>query len=657
MHLDCAKFDLGLPLGMKYTAKRNAALKHLKTCYGKRMTMRDNLKQCSVKRITRQALGTIVTPKDVARTAKIHVWNHASPFSHQWAEVRTPRSYGHNIIITCKKCARLANGKRIHKSCEGMQRRHSRLMAKNSMWKKLRCEFSQWVPSLCDAWNLTQHEAIALEQTARKKHKKGWSKVTPIQQTAWCRNLCQDGDVEPNPGPSLQAAFLNTNGVSNLWSAMPTLVDNDIFAICETKCDAWNHKSVISHVQKSGFRTWGFPGICRYDANGRKHVAGGMVVAVRSSIHAYSIFQHQDCEGDLITLDMHDFCITFLWQRGALDNEGGLSELLAEQVQQASAEYKSCYLCRDWNMTPEENPLAQLGLHTHAVCDSEGSFVPSRWPSQNMSRANRCIDYIVSDSYSDMQVQYMQQVCSDHKIITFYIQASKPPEFITYMRLTASYAKPSSVSTKMWRKALEQVWNQMAPMHIVNDPNEDWATFCSTAELAHQLVCDEFSVPYKQQFVRPKGTLPAFEQNCSRKHSGRVNFKIKSIQKAMARCISCQQLEACGKDFSRPATKLRTNRPLQQPMPESFAEMREALHRSLEEFKKQSRAQGLQKWKQTMEACGKAASACLKCDTLTRPSSVLVPDEQGNTHATATAKATLEAIGDFWQKVWQRDAM
>lgn len=193
------------------------------------------------------------------------------------------------------------------------------------------------------------------------------------------------------------------------------------------------------------------------------------------------------------------------------------------------------------------------------------------------------------------------------------------------------------------RKALEQVWDQMAPMHIVNDPNEDWATFCSAAELAHQLVCDEFSVPYKQQFVRPKGTLPAFEQNCSRKHSGRVNFKIKSIQKAMARCISCQQLEACGKDFSRPATKLRTNWPLQQPMPESFAEMREALHRSLEEFKKQSRAQGLQKWKQKMEACGKAASAWLKCDTLTRPSSVLVPDEQGNTHATTTAKATLEA--------------
>lgn len=211
--------------------------------------------------------------------------------------------------------------------------------------------------------------------------------------------------------------------------------------------------------------------------------------------------------------------------------KGGLSELSAEPVQQASAEHKSCYLCGDWNMTPDENPLAQLGLHTHAVCDLDGSFVPSRWPSQNMSRASRCIDYIVSGSPSDMQVQYMQEVCSDRKMITFDIQAFKPPEFTTYMRPTASYAKPSSVSTKMWRKALEQVWNQMAPMHIVNDPNEDWATFCSAAELAHQLVCDEFSVPYKQHFVRPKGTLPAFEQNCSRKHSGRVNFKIKSIQK------------------------------------------------------------------------------------------------------------------------------
>ncbi len=315
-------------------------------CHGKNVTTRANLKQCSLQRITRQALGTIVTPKDVARTAKIHVWNHASAFSHQWVEVRTPRSYGHNIVVTCKKCTRLANGKHIHKPCEGEQRRNSRLMAKHGMWKKLRCEFPKWVPSLCDAWNLTQTEAISLEQHARKKHTKGWSKVTPIQHTAWIRNLCQDGDVEPNPGPLLRGAFLNTNGVSNLWSAMPTLVlDKDVFAVCETKCDAWNHKCVMNHVQKSGFRTWGFPGICRTNVNGRKYVAGGMVVAVRSNIQAHSIFQRQDCKGDLITLDMHDLCITFLWQRGAADIDGGLSEFLAEQVQQANTVRKSCYLC------------------------------------------------------------------------------------------------------------------------------------------------------------------------------------------------------------------------------------------------------------------------------------------------------------------------
>ncbi len=270
-------------------------------------------------------------------------------------------------------------------------------------------------------------------------------------------------------------------------------------------------------------------------------------------------------------------------------------------------------------MTPEENPLVQLGLHTHAVRDTEGSYVPSRWPSQNLDRAHRCIDYIVSDSLSDMQVRYMQEVSSDHKMIVFDIEAPKPSEFTTYMMPTASYAKPPSVSTKRWREALEKVWNQMAPMHTVNDPNEDWATFCSTAELAHQVVCDEFGVSYKQQFVRSKGTSPTFVRNCACKPSRRTNFKTKHIQRAMAQCISCQQLEARGKDFSRPATKLRTNWPLQQPMPESFAEMREALHRSLEEVKKQSRAQGIQKWRQKMEACGKAASAWLKCGTLLRP--------------------------------------
>lgn len=74
-------------------------------------------------------------------------------------------------------------------------------------------------------------------ERARLNRKKGWSKVIPLQETAWFRDLCADGDIEPNPGPSssISCAFLNCNGLSRAWEALDEMCSFDTFCLAETQ--------------------------------------------------------------------------------------------------------------------------------------------------------------------------------------------------------------------------------------------------------------------------------------------------------------------------------------------------------------------------------------------------------------------------------------
>lgn len=124
-------------------------------------------------------------------------------------------------------------------------------------------------------------------ERARLNRKKGWSKVTPLQETAWFRDLCADGDIEPNPGPSssISCAFLNCNGLSRAWEALDEMCSFDRFCLAETQADQWHHQQLVSHLQSKGYRVAGVPG--KHLSNRAKNtVHGGLLVASKAHIPA-----------------------------------------------------------------------------------------------------------------------------------------------------------------------------------------------------------------------------------------------------------------------------------------------------------------------------------------------------------------------------------
>ena len=80
-----SKCKLGLPLGLKYTARRNTAIKHLQKCIRKkRNSFGENASRCAKRDLSRPGAGK--APLPLTEYGKEHVWvelHHNKRFRNQ----------------------------------------------------------------------------------------------------------------------------------------------------------------------------------------------------------------------------------------------------------------------------------------------------------------------------------------------------------------------------------------------------------------------------------------------------------------------------------------------------------------------------------------------------------------------------------------------
>lgn len=157
--------------------------------------------------------------------------------------------------------------------------------------------------------------------------------------------------------------------------------------------------------------------------------------------------------------------VVFLWRRGAEENEGGLIEEVAILAEQAAQSRRNFFAIGDWNMTPEENPFAQLGLSVQAVQNAQGEYVPSRWSSRGDQPATRCIDCVITDSQKHLQPENLERHMSDHKLFHVKLACVASWQSTAYMKPTAKYFKPPHVTRVQWRQELETAWLNTDQIH------------------------------------------------------------------------------------------------------------------------------------------------------------------------------------------------
>ena len=126
------------------------------------------------------------------------------------------------------KRAALLRGK-----CKPEQRK-TQWKRKAWLWQKLRrAKADETISMLARAMKLSKDDVDQLEKAARRRFSTQMCRVAPLQSCSWLRDLTQEG-IEPNPGPSCSALFLNSNGTAGAHRAVQWLQSRklDVIAFC-----------------------------------------------------------------------------------------------------------------------------------------------------------------------------------------------------------------------------------------------------------------------------------------------------------------------------------------------------------------------------------------------------------------------------------------
>ena len=76
------------------------------------------------------------------------------------------------------------------------------------------------------------------------------------QLSQWVRDLLQDGDVEPNPGPTIKMATINLQTAGNTWTLLLNLAGKnlDVVLLQETHFSPKEQEAFGRYAVKKGYR-------------------------------------------------------------------------------------------------------------------------------------------------------------------------------------------------------------------------------------------------------------------------------------------------------------------------------------------------------------------------------------------------------------------
>ena len=527
----CSYCGKGIANHVKRETAWNAARKHVKLCGGKRANMKQNRKRILQSGQSLNQLGFALVKYSAQRRLLIDSYTRNNPQGHDLVELRCPtigqiRAKSRRFSrLTCRLCTSLfhipsAIGKQpcpvkvSPKRHPELSSRRTKILRKARWWAQLRQKWPTAVTACIDAWRLNRVEVQALEKQAREKHTKGWQAVTPLTKCRWYRSLVEDGDVEPNPGPNghllqkLLIGFCNCGGHDAAYQALAAMIPSKphVIGLAEICASPWQGKKLRERLEADGYRTWLACTPPKISARGHSYCVGGILVAIRQDVkgHAVEQFLHED--GESIHVDLESFVVSIGWRRPSTDNAGNWMEDIAQSCLHATAREVPWLGIADWNLTPDQNPLAAGGAGLCAVRDHRSELIPSRWNS------TRCIDYAVSNlsNINDLQASFAPDRVSDHKILYFRGKLKVSTEVGRLLQPTQDCSKPPGVSQAEWRKALEEEWEAVIPpLALAGGADEEWQSFNRAAERCALRARARFQHPLNRGTIyRPKGSQP-----------------------------------------------------------------------------------------------------------------------------------------------------
>ena len=317
--------------------------------------------------------------------------------------------------------------------------------SRQNLW--LRCrqkEDQKAVKLLARHWKLSHQEINVLEKAGTDK------KLPPLPAQVWQRDHTEDGDVEPNPGPSscrhMHGITINVNGPENSWACARWICkEKPAIAILQEHCMLPDKQADLSRfMQAKGYRSWFVAPPASHSVLGHAYTSGGVAIFVRKDKGAREVNRHVAYDGQAIMLQLdHMFIIgAYLPPRNSQATQ--TLTVLDEWIASAGA-LEPVVILGDFNQEPELadrwTALADGGA-AKVVSLPDGTRASTRW------EGNRCIDWIWSSHpFMVDELAFSEAVFSDHKALTFNLQYRQDLRISNLLKLFRSFGRLSGKET------------------------------------------------------------------------------------------------------------------------------------------------------------------------------------------------------------------
>eukprot|EP00434_Breviolum_minutum_P040197 symbB.v1.2.035714.t1/scaffold4845.1/size35134/2 len=488
---------------------------------------------------------------------------------------------------------------------------------------------------LANAWNMSGSERKAIQSPA-------------LQSKRWRRNLVEDGDIEPNPGPCCCRFWnINTRGRDGAYKVLDLLRETKqhIVALQETNFDEVESEQFTRTASGCGYRAWHSTRPARLDALGKPLQRGGVSLLVRTdvqAVHHQAVFTDN---GEILALDLCTFCMINVYQRPHSVSLGGMQQEIDELVNSLRP-HTPLVLMGDWNQPPDaENDDFHVGF-----VETEGSPAPSRWDGP------RCVDYVKTLHDVDCaNLTYHEAHISDHKILTGNLGVKYSLSPTTYM-VGTQQLRPADIDLETWTNALEREWKDLQEP-LLGTTEQEWHAFNSMAEQACLRAMQKMSLPSSRPPVcRSKGTLPRFatpNMDIALAHTSQ-SFQWRKLVKLLGRVKEFRRQLRQGRRPSMLLSNIRRTWPKGTAMSFDWNTNEETIRAVLQNEVDRLRDRRLQTWKKEVMAGGRKATLWLDKDKNAVATS-LVYEENGERKQTQGPNDSLVKLQTFWSTIWQRE--
>ena len=281
--------------------------------------------------------------------------------------------------------------------------------------------------------------------------------VPSHQPKEWKRDLCQDGDVEPLPGPSDSTSrqrqlarlsdkvwALNCGGAKGSWDALE-LVGSDkpaLVMLQETAFTKAEAGHFCSKAKKLGYDAY-FSGAVTEGP--RPH--GGVMLLVSSTLPSQTAWKHVSRSGaaQAVYVGGQLFISTYL---APVPEACDIVHEVANVILSLPSRVQWC-LGGDFNELANNNVLLEALSNMGAALHTPGC--PTRWTN------NRCIDYFFG-SVLMQTCEVLDYKVSDHKIVRTVWNHAALHRDCYELEAPPVLPEPAEDTKEHWTKAVDDAW-------------------------------------------------------------------------------------------------------------------------------------------------------------------------------------------------------